>query len=88
MGSTRWLLFSSTTYTRTPPESLSWCFDCFADLIWATSQRSEGMARCKISHDATATRLDFCRSIRRVLGLRPHKRSALGVVGMYVWRVL
>ena len=42
-----------------PLESLSLVSDCFAGMIWATSHRGEGMPRCTISHDATATRLEF-----------------------------
>ena len=50
-------------------ESVSWYFDCFAVILWATSHRGEGMPRCKMSHDATATRLESWRSTRRVLVL-------------------
>ena len=52
-----------------PFESVSWYFDCFAGILWATSRRGEGMPRCKRSNDATPTRLGSCRYIRRVLVL-------------------
>ena len=42
-----------------PLGSLFWYLDCVAGMIWATSHRGEGMARCRISHDATATCLDL-----------------------------
>ena len=52
-----------------PLDSVSWCFDCFAGILWATSHRGEGMPRCKMSHDATATRLESWCSTRTVLVL-------------------
>lgn len=51
--------------------SLCWYLDCFAHITWATSQRGQGMTGCKISHDATGTRLDLWRPMRRVLGFLP-----------------
>ena len=46
-------------HSAPPLASVSLNFDRFAGTLWATSHRGEGLPRCKMSHDASATRLDF-----------------------------
>ena len=63
------VLVALVTIHFKPFKIMGWCFDFLTGILWATRHRGEGMPRCKMSHDATATRLGSWRSIRRVLGL-------------------
>ena len=78
------VLVALVTIHFKPFKIMGWCFDFLTGILWATRHRGEGMPRCKMSHDATATRLDFGAPRVEWWGLLLLLLSTLGIVVMMV----